>query len=165
MHDVIVWSGWIGGIAVGLYMLVQFVVSGKALGVSTGFGNVCGLASRRPFFRTGKYADRLNWRLWFLVGLPLGGFVALLTSGGTFEPHFDMGEMYMSVLPASVWLRGLVLVGGGILIGYGARLAGGCTSGHSITGISLLNPPSILASIGFFAGGIVAVQALFAVFG
>lgn len=165
MHDVIVWSGWVGGIAVGLYMLVQFLVAGKALGVSTGFGNVCGLASRRAFFRTGKYADPLNWRLWFIVGIPLGGLVALLTSGGSFQPHFDMGEMYMSVLPQAVWLRGLVLVIGGVLIGYGARLAGGCTSGHSITGLSLLNPPSVAASIGFFVGGIIMVQALFAFFG
>ena len=165
MHDVIVWSGWVGGIAVGLYMLVQFIVSGKALGVSTGYGNVCGLASRRPFFRTGKFADRLNWRLWFVLGIPLGGCVALLTSGGSFRPHFDMGEMYMAVMPGSVWLRGLLLVVGGVMIGYGSRLAGGCTSGLSITGLSLLNPPSLVASIGFFVGGIVAVQALFAFFG
>lgn len=165
MHDVIVWSGWAGGLAVGLYMLVQFLVSGKALGVSTGYGNVCGLASRRPFFRTGKFADRFNWRLWFVLGLPLGGLAALLSSGGTFRPHFDMGPMYMAVLPESVWLRGLVLVAGGVMIGYGSRLAGGCTSGHSITGLSLLNPPSLVASIGFFVGGIVAVQALFAFFG
>jgi len=165
MHDVIVWSGWVGGVAVGVYMLVQFLVSGKALGVSTGYGNLCGLASRRAFFRTGKFSDRLNWRLWFVLGIPLGGLVALLASGGTFSPHFDMGEMYMSVLPEAIWLRGLVLVGGGVLIGYGSRLAGGCTSGHSITGLSLLNPPSLVASIGFFVGGIAAVQVLFAVFG
>jgi len=69
------------------------------------------------------------------------------------------------VLPASVPLRGLVLVAGGVMIGYGSRLAGGCTSGHSITGLSLLNPPSLVASAGFFAGGIVAVQALFGLFG
>jgi hypothetical protein len=159
---VIVWSGWVGGIAIGLYVLFQFWVSGQALGVSTGYGNVCALVTRHPFFSVGDYADATNWRLWFTLGIPLGGLVAVVTSTGTFAPTFDMGAMYDRVLPASVPARGLVLVLGGIMIGYGSRLAGGCTSGHSITGSALLNPPSIVASIGFFAGGIAAVQALFA---
>jgi hypothetical protein len=73
--------------------------------------------------------------------------------------------MYEQVLPDAMWLRGLYLIAGGTLIGYGARLAGGCQSGHSINGMSLLNPPSLLASAGFFVGGIVSVQALFALFG
>jgi uncharacterized protein len=164
MGQVVVWTGWAAGIAIGAYVLLQFLVSGKALGASTGFGNVCGLVSKHPFFRTGKFADRFNWRFWFTVGVPLGGFVALLTSGVAFSPHFDMGPMYETVMPSALWARGLVLVAGGVLIGYGARLAGGCTSGHGIVGSALLNPPSILAAAGFFVGGIVSAQALFALF-
>ena len=162
MTEVVVWSGWVGGLAIGAYTLLQFLLSGKALGASTGYGNVCALVSRRPFFRSGEYEDALNWRMWFTLGIPLGGLVALLSSpGASFAPSFEMGALYDRVLPSALWAKGLVLMLGGVLIGYGARLAGGCTSGHSIVGMSLLNPPSIVASIGFFVGGIAAVQLLF----
>ena len=74
---------------------------------------------------------------------------------------FSLGNMYNSIMPESLWLRGLILTLGGILIGYGARLAGGCTSGHTITGVSLLNWPSLVASVSFFIGGTVIVQIMF----
>jgi uncharacterized membrane protein YedE/YeeE len=162
VQDVIVWSGWVGGIAVGLYMLAQYWITGQGLGVSTGYGNVCALGSQRPYFSTGSFSDPTNWRLWFVLGIPLGGFIALITSPGA-ELGFStsMGAAYDSVLPESIWLRGIWLMAGGIMVGYGSRLAGGCTSGHAITGLSLLNPPSLVASLGFFVGGIIAVQLLF----
>jgi uncharacterized membrane protein YedE/YeeE len=161
MTEVTYWAGWIGGIGIGLYGLIQLIITGKQLGVSTGLGNICSLTSKLPFFKTGEYENPQNWRLWFLIGIPLGGFVAALTSPGSIKFSFSLGALYDSVLPTQLWLKGLVLVLGGILIGYGSRLAGGCTSGHSITGMALLNPPSILASVGFFAGGILIVQFLF----
>ncbi len=126
--------------------------------------------SRLKFFHTGAYESRNNWRLWFLIGLPLGGFIAALTSpnyefGTTTETLFYMGAMYESVLPDALWAKGLVLGLGGLMIGYGARMAGGCTSGHSIAGMGALNPPSFAASVGFFAGGILMVQVLFRALG
>ena len=164
MTEVIVWSGWIGGLAIGLYLLLQWIVSGKTLGASTGYGNLCSYVSNTPFFHEGDFANPNNWRLWFLIGIPLGGFIAALTSPGEIVASFSLGAMYDSVLPQALWAKGLVLIGGGFMIGYGARLAGGCPSGHSIAGMSMLNPPSILASAGFFVGGIVIVQILFRVF-
>ena len=162
MVEVVVWSGWVGGIGVGLYLLVQYWVTGTALGASTGYGNVCALGSRRPFFSSGRFADPKNWRLWFTLGLPLGGFAALMTSpGAVFEPTLSMGSVYETVFPASPALRIPLLLLGGACIGYGARMAGGCTSGHSITGTAMLNPPSMLASVGFFAGGVAIVQFIF----
>ena len=161
MTEVVVWSGWLGGLAVGLYAIFQWLVSGHALGVSTGFGNLCGFVSRASFFHQGEYAETNNWRLWFILGLPLGGLLAALTSPGTLVASFSLGAMYDSVLPQALWAKGLVLALGGVLIGYGSRLAGGCTSGHSISGLSMLNPPSLLASAGFFLGGILMVQFLF----
>jgi uncharacterized protein len=166
MTQVTVWAGWLGGVAIGLYMLFQVVLTGRALGASSAYGNLCALGSRLPFFRRGEYAERFNWRFWFLLGLPLGGLAAALSSSPvTWTASFEMGPMYEQVLPGSVPLRGLVLFTGGMLIGIGARLAGGCNSGHTIMGVSLLNPPSILASILFFAGGTAMVQVLFRVFG
>lgn len=162
MDQVVVWDGWVGGIGVGLFMLGLFWLTGRALGASTGYGNVCAFASRSTFFRTGPYADRTGWRLWFTLGIPLGGLLGVLLSpGATFAPGFSMGALYDGVLPDALWARAPILALGGVAVGYGARLAGGCTSGHSITGVSMLNPPSIFASIGFFLGGIAVVQILF----
>jgi uncharacterized membrane protein YedE/YeeE len=125
---------------------------------------MCSFLSRSPDVHSGEFEQPTNWRLWFALGIPLGGLIALLTSpGATFDPSFHMGQMYESVLPDALWAKGLVLALGGVAIGYGSRLAGGCTSGHSIAGLSLLNPPSLVASIGFFVGGIVMVQTLFRV--
>ena len=167
MTDVIVWPGWVGGIAVGLYALAQLLVSGQQLSVSSGFGSICGACLRLPFFRHEKFLERgtSSWRLWFLVGLPLGGLIAALTSPGALTASFSLGPMYDAVLPSAVWAKGLVLIVGGVLMGVGARMAGGCTSGHAIAGMSLLNWPSIVAAAGFFVGGIAAVQVLFRVFG
>lgn len=164
MSQVSVWPGWIGGAAIGLYLLFQYWLTGRPLGCSTGYGNFCSIATKTRYFHQGEYTEWNNHRLWFALGLPLGGAIAVLSSGGAITPSFDMG-MYEAVLPGSLWLRGLYLVLGGVMIGYGARLAGGCQSGHSINGMALLNPPSFLASAGFFAGGIVAVQALFGLLG
>jgi uncharacterized membrane protein YedE/YeeE len=156
-----IWPGLVGGLAIGLFSLVQLRVTGRALGCSTGYGNVCGFVSRSPYFHTGPYANLLNWRLWFTLGLPLGGLLAVTLHGGGFQPNFDLGEMYSSVMPEAGWARALILFASGGLIGFGSRMAGGCTSGHSIVGMALMAPSSLLASVGFFVGGTIAVQALF----
>ena len=166
MTQVLVWSGWAGGAAIGLYMHVQLLVTGKPLGATTAYANLCGLITRHGYFREGEYGASGGWRLLFLLGLPLGGLIAALTSpGATWTAGFDMGTLYESVLPDALWAKGLWLAAGGFCIGYGARLAGGCNSGHSIMGMSLLNPPSFIASAGFFLGGIIAVQTMFRLLG
>lgn len=165
MTEVIVWSGWIGGIGVGLYALIQLYVTGNPLGVSSGYGNFCSFFSKADFFKTGKFENPNNWQLWFVIGLPLGGLLAALTSPGEIVASFSVGQMYDSVLPQVLWAKGAVLALGGALIGYGSRMANGCTSGHAIAGISLLNPPSVIAAAGFFAGGVVVVQFMFNILG
>jgi len=164
--SVLVWSGVVGGLGIGLYVWLQFFVTGRALGCSTGFGTAIAPVSRLSFFADSKFRGPGRWRLWFLIGIPLGGAVAALTSGdGGLTATMSMGALYDAVMPTSLWLRMALLTGGGVLMGYGARMAGGCTSGHAISGIAMLNPPSMLAAVGFFAGGVVAVQLLFALGG
>lgn len=166
MQAVSVWPGWVAGGLIGVYLALQYWLSGKALGCSSGYGNLCGIFSKARYFHSGEYASLDNWRLWFTLGLPLGGLLGFVTSNGALPmPSFDMGALYETVLPGDVWLRAVYLVLGGVLIGLGARMAGGCQSGHSINGMALLNPPSVLASVGFFAGGVIAVQTLFGIWG
>lgn len=75
-----------------------------------------------------------------------------------------MGQMYYQVMPSVPRVKALLLTAGGALMGAGARLAGGCTSGHVIAGCALLNPPSLLAGALFFSGGLATVQILFRLF-
>lgn len=156
-----VWPGWLGGVGIGLFVIGLFVVTGRALGVSSAYGNLCGVVLRGGYFRKGSYAPTSDWRLFFALGIPLGGLIGLLSAGDAFVPSMDMAVLYERVMPQATWARGLVLAGGGVMIGFGARAAGGCQSGHAITGMALLNPPSVLAGALFFVGGIISVQLLF----
>ena len=162
MNEIIVWSGWIGGIAIGCYAIVQYWLTSKPLGCSLSYGNFCAMVSRAPYFSQGAFASADNWRLWFILGVPLGGALAVTTSPGVeWQLSISMGSLYDQLLPQSTLLKALVVMVGGALMGVGARLAGGCTSGHAIAGTSFLNIPSMLAAALFFAGGIVTVQFMF----
>ncbi|MDM7323243.1 MAG: YeeE/YedE thiosulfate transporter family protein, partial [Gammaproteobacteria bacterium] len=146
------------GTAIGLNEPLQHALTGRPLGCSSPLGQACATVSRLPFFQR-EFAANESWRLWFIVGLPFGGLFAAL-SAGQVGWVLDMGTAYEAMLPKALWLKALVLFTGGVLMGLGARLAGGCTSGHTIVGVALLNPPSVLASILFFVGGLAMVQAL-----
>jgi uncharacterized membrane protein YedE/YeeE len=165
MSQTLQWAGWYGGLAIGLYALFQFWLTNKQLGCSLAYGNFCGFVSRASYFRTGEYLKLDNWRLWFILGIPLGGLVALLTTpGASFEWTFEMGKEYERIMPEADWLKALIVTLGGVMMGLGARMAGGCTSGHAIAGGQLLNPPSLLASALFFSGGLISAQTMFALF-
>ena len=160
--EIVIWSGWIGGIAIGLYSLFQLWLSNKQLGCSLAYGNFCGLGSRLSYFHIGEFRTLNNWRIWFILGIPLGGFLSHITSpDANFEWSMYMGVDYEKMMPEADWLKALVVMSGGILMGLGARMAGGCTSGHVIAGCALLSLPSVLAAIIFFIGGLSAVQFLY----
>jgi uncharacterized protein len=115
------WPFWLGGLAIGLFAVLFAWVTGKALGVSSGFGSLCSLVSGLPIFRKKPFSER--WRLAFLVGLPLGGALSAALAG-TLVPHDRIGT-FETFFGAS-WLAKVLVLGlGGFLIGYGARLAGG----------------------------------------
>lgn len=159
--DVIVWSAWVAGLSIGLFVITHFWLMGKPAGCSTGYGNVCGLVFPRiRYFRTGEYTRLNNARLWFLLGIPIGGLISALQSPEPWHLSFDMG-MYDAILPQTTAGKALWLIFGGALLGFGARLAGACTTGHALVGGAMLNPPSLLAGAVFFASALITTQLLF----
>jgi uncharacterized membrane protein YedE/YeeE len=106
-----------------------------------------------------------RWKLWFTIGLPLGGLLANLLARGTlvtrelpFGATVPIG-IYGGV-SSSVVFQLALLAFGGVLIGFGARTAGGCTSGHSIVGISIGSMSSVLATFAFLLAGFVTLRLL-----
>lgn len=157
-----IWPGFTAGLAIGALMVALFWATNKQLGVSTAYGIACRVLPRSEMFRQGEYGSEGRWRVWFIGGVPLGAIIAAVTSPDvSIALTTSMGAYYDDVLPEAWWLKGLVLLTAGILMGLGARMAGGCTSGHVISGVSLLNPASLVAGALFFGGGIAAVQLLF----
>ncbi|MGV8878912.1 MAG: YeeE/YedE family protein [Sphingobacteriaceae bacterium] len=166
------WPWYISGAAIAaiLFTLLYF---GKSFGFSSNLRTLCtvmGAGKRVSFFDFDWRAER--WNLLFLLGSILGGFLSvnflkseapLQLSEATIEDLKQIGIVFDSQLnPAQLfnlefirtWKGFLVLLGGGLLVGFGTRYAGGCTSGHAISGLSNLQLPSLIAVIGFFIGGL-----------
>lgn len=91
----------------------------------------------------------------FLVSVAVGGLVAALTRGGVPTVPLLRGDLFGRIFPGNPLLAGLVLLFGGVLVGAGTRMAGGCTSGHGLNGLSRLQPGSAVATAAFFAAGVV----------
>ncbi|MFA9444660.1 YeeE/YedE family protein [Egicoccus sp. AB-alg6-2] len=136
MEDVLAW--YVAGPVFGLLVVALYAVSNQRLGVSGSYLHL-GFALR------GQPAEA--WRLWFLAGL-LAGAAAAAASRGQLAPSAYYGRL-SEVVPAM--LLPPVLVAGGLLIGYGARWAGGCTSGNGLAGCSTRSTGSLTATVTFFS--------------
>ncbi len=157
---------------------------GKHFGVSSTFEQMCTLAGAGKRIAYFKNIDlKANrWRVFFLLGAALGGFIAwqwmpspepVAISKATVAELESMGIPYpesdaegRGILPTMLVnfhsFGGIVLsLLGGFLIGFGARYGRGCTSGHAITGLAHLNFPSLLTVVGFFIGGLLMTWVLF----
>lgn len=115
------WPFWFSGAGIGLLVVLLAWVTGKAFGVSSGYGSLCSLVSGLPFFQRKPFTDR--WRLWFLAGIVIGGFLSAALSG-RLTPTLQIGA-FESVFGGSLAAKVAALVAGGFLVGYGARWAGG----------------------------------------
>lgn len=172
------WHWSISGlmIAVVMFMLIYL---GQRFGVSSSFRALCSIGGAGSKIKYFDYDWKSHdWLITFILGAIIGGFIAsnflassepVQISAQTISDLKDIGistPKNMSegsgFLPTDLFnfdmlftLRGfLVMVLGGFLIGFGTRYAGGCTSGHAITGLSNLQLPSLVAVIGFFIGGL-----------
>jgi uncharacterized membrane protein YedE/YeeE len=156
------WPWWVAGPAIGLFATTFAAVTGKAVAVSGGFGAVCARAfPRLSFFQRSSFAE--GWRVLFLLGMPVGGWM-----GATLMGHsgvvVSMG-LFDTVVSSRMDVKLAFLFAGGLMVGFGARWAGGCTSGHSIMGIAQGHKASVVATIGFMAGGVLTAQLLFRLWG
>jgi len=132
---------WVAGPGVGLCVVTLYALANAKLGVSGGWLQLLFVAERRPVTE--------SWRLWFTGGLVAGAFLAVGLGAGRVSGYGALSRH----LP--VPLLALVLLAVGVLIGYGARWAGGCTSGHGISGCSAGSPESFVATATFFLVAIV----------
>lgn len=151
----------VAGLGIAGVTLALLFVASRRLGISTGFEDACSLVMRVPYFRRGSVAAGRAWRLPLLAGLLIGGFLSALTGGG-WEPTWDLGVFDRAIGFGPAGKLAWMFVGG-LFIGFGTRLAGGCTSGHGIFGLSNLEAPSLITTISFMLAGIVTTQIVYRV--
>ncbi len=165
------WPWYAAGIVIGLIVPALLILGNKHFGISANLRHICAACfpSNIPFFKYNWKKE--TWNLFFVAGILAGAFLAshFLTGTEPMEVHpalvaelktygiYDHGKLVPPEIfswDALFTPRGFILlVGGGFLVGFGTRYAGGCTSGHSIMGLSNLQLPSLIATICFMAGG------------
>jgi uncharacterized membrane protein YedE/YeeE len=162
------WPWYIGGPAIGLFAIAVLLIERKTLGVSSSFEQFCSIAL--PAGEKRNFILKDTWQIWFVSGMIIGGSIlyfggfateTIAIADATSETLKGIGLTNLSgYAPAELYTfafpQVLVLAVGGFVIGFGSRYAGGCTAGHSIMGIAQLAPSSIIATIGFFAGGLIS---------
>lgn len=160
------WSPYVVGAGIGVLSWLTFLLSDKPIGASSFYAHVSGFIGRwlaRPHTESLAYFEdkppRVNWGFVFVVATVVGGAIAALT-GGEFANEW-LPPMWEARFGDSIALRAAVGFGGGLLMAFGARLAGGCTSGHGISGTMQLNPGSWITLICLFIGGIAVAIPLF----
>ena len=143
LHPQLAW--YIAGPALGLCVVACRLLFNGRLGVTGGYSEIIGRV------RAGEAA--LDWRGWLLIGVLLGGTVFAVAAGG---PDFHGYGWLTENLRGSAQIAiAPILVASGVLIGYGAKLAGGCTSGNGLSGTAMLSPAALAATATFFATAIV----------
>lgn len=177
------WSWYFSGFLIGIIMLC-LIYFGKVFGMSSNLRSLCSMAG------AGRYVSFFDfdwksqrWNLVVVLGAMLGGFVAVhfmsdasnvAINPKTIEQLAQLGidAPDGKLLPDALFGNDVfqspkmifILILGGVLIGFGSRYAGGCTSGHAISGLSNLQLPSLKAVIGFFVGGLIMAHFILPLF-
>ncbi|OOQ62306.1 MULTISPECIES: YeeE/YedE family protein [Mucilaginibacter] len=167
------WPWYVAGPLIGLIVPALLILGNKTFGISSTLRQICAacIPANISFFKYDWKKD--TWNLFFIAGIVIGGFIAahLLSNPGpvginpkTIVALQQQGiKDFSGLLPQDIFsfkalttLKGFVfMVIGGLLVGFGTRYAGGCTSGHAIMGISSLQWPSLVATCCFMIGGFV----------
>ena len=167
------WPWYVGGPLLGLMVPLLLFVGNKQFGVSSSFRHICAAAIPGLKAKYFKYEWKKGiWSIVLMAGVITGATIAVLFLDGDRGPELSRAALSMfrswgitdvtRLQPAQLFSGAtmfqipslILLIGGGFLVGFGTRYANGCTSGHAIMGISLLSVGSIVATIGFFVGGL-----------
>ena len=170
------WPWYVAGPLIGLTVPVLLLLGNKSFGISSALRHICAavIPADISFF---KYDWRKGiWNLFFVAGIVIGGLIAsfflanpdkIVVAQATQETLSGFGlTSFSGLMPEEIFgasnifsLKGLIfLVFGGFLVGFGTRYAGGCTSGHAITGLATLQWPSLVATVSFMVGGLVCTH-------
>ena len=165
------WPWYVAGPLIGLMVPALLLMGNKSFGISSSLRHVCAacIPSKIPFFQY-DWKKEL-WNLFFVSGIIIGGLVVALFLQNPEPVQVNaalVSELqqygisnYQGLVPTDLFnwsnvltLKGFIMMaGGGFLVGFGTRYAGGCTSGHAIMGLSNLQWPSLVATVSFMAGG------------
>lgn len=172
------WSWYVAGTIIGLIVPALLILGNKHFGISANLRHACAACfpADIKFF---KYDWKKEiWNFFFIGGILLGAIIAvtLLNNPAPIQVNPKLAAElstygitdYSNMVPAQLFsfeslftIRGLImLIGGGFLVGFGSRYAGGCTSGHAIMGLSDLQVPSLIATISFMVGGFIMANLL-----
>lgn len=160
------WSPYAVGIGIGVLSWLTFYFSDKPIGASSFYAQVAGFlgklvapARTRSLAYFKDNPPRFGWEFVFVIFIVFGGAIAAV-SGGEFVSEW-LPAMWVARFGDSIALRAFVTFAGGFLMAVGARLAGGCTSGHGISGTLQLNVASWIAVVCLFVAGIAVAMPLF----
>lgn len=171
------WPWYVSGLLIALVMFLLLMMGDK-FGMSSNLRTlctICGAGKKTDFFDFEWKSQK--WNLLVMVGAIIGGFiganflsnqsgVAISSETIASLQQYGINSSEVSYLPTEIFglftVKNIILLAiGGFLVGFGARYAGGCTSGHAISGLSNLQLPSLIAVVGFFAGGLFMIHVLF----
>jgi uncharacterized protein len=170
------WPWYVAGPALGLIVPLLLVFGGRRFGLSSSFRHLCAIvAPRTPYFQY-PWRSQGGWNLLVMAGIALGGLAGgvwladpapLQVADATTRDLAALGlAVDGNLAPSAVFSFAALLtpagfvamVVGGFLVGFGARWANGCTSGHAIMGLAEGQRASLLAAAGFFGGGLLATH-------
>jgi len=173
------WPWYVAGPLIGLMVPVLLLVGNQSFGISSNLRHMCAavLPRKWEYFRY-DWRGAGAWNLAFAGGIVIGGAIAghfLVDSDVVAiapSTHASLGALglhdFHGLVPRELfsWTalttpRAIIaMLGGGFLIGFGTAYAGGCTSGHAISGLANLQLPSLIAVLGFFAGGLMSTYVI-----
>ena len=170
------WPWYVSGPLIGLMVPALLIIGNKSFGISSSLRHICAacVPARIPFFQYDWKKE--IWNLLFVAGIVVGAIITTSFLNNPDPVHVnpaladELGKYgvnnYEGLVPVQLFnwdtlltAKGLFLiVGGGFLVGFGTRYAGGCTSGHAIMGLSNLQLPSLIATMSFMAGGFIVAN-------
>ena len=157
------WSFWLGGLALAGIATLHWLWVGRLMSVSS---RLTALVEHARGSRDAtKASEPASLHLVFLGGLALGGLAASLVNGRFAVTALELGPSFARLFGPSPLVTAIVVTVGGVLVGFGTRLARGCTSGHGLSGVARLERGSVVATVAFFGTGTLVSLALASLLG